>query len=201
MNKKIKLISNYYNNLVTKYGHSSKACDYGQAASQQIKFNVLGGCTDYSRKKVLDIGCGFADYYDFLSNKYEDVDYSGVDISEAMIKIAKKLHPDLNLEVRNVFEVPFERKFDVVSANGIFYLLGKEAWPIMCDFIKKMYDMSEQVVVFNTLSTWADDKVDGEFYADPELTIKFCKSISPWVTLRHDYHSRDFSVFIYKGRN
>lgn len=200
MNEKTRRISNYYNKLVSEYGHDHKSCDYGQAASQLAKFNVLSGCTNYSGKSVLDIGCGFADYYDFLSKKFVDVDYSGVDISQAMITMARELHPNLDLEVRNVFEVPKKRKFDIVNANGIFYLLGKDAWPIMSEFIEKMYDMSTDVIAFNTLSTWAEDKVDGEFYADPVETLKFCKVLSPWVTLKHDYHSRDFSVFIYKKK-
>jgi cyclopropane fatty-acyl-phospholipid synthase-like methyltransferase len=194
-------ISTYYDKLVAAYGHDPKSCDYGQSVSQIAKFNILSSCIDYSDKSVLDIGCGFADYYDFLSAKYQHVNYHGVDISVSMISKAKELHPNLQLEVRNVFENAPENKYDVVTANGVFYLLGENAWPLMCEFIKKMYDMSEQVVAFNTLSTWTSDKESSEFYADPEKVLAFCKTISSWVAIRHDYHSRDFSVFIYKNKN
>ena len=61
--------------------------------------------------------------------------------------------------------------------------------------------MSNSVVAFNSLSSWANDKEKGEFYADPLEVLKFCKTLSPWVVLRHDYHSRDFTIFIYKERN
>lgn len=194
-------ISTYYDELVTVYGHDPKSCDYGQSASQRSKFCVLSSCADYSGKSVLDIGCGFADYYDFLSAKYPHIDYHGVDLSVSMISMARKIHPNLHLEVRNVFENAPEKKYDIVTANGIFYLLGNNAWKLMCCFIQKMYDMSEEVVAFNSLSTWTKDKEIGEFYANPEKTLAFCKTISPWVALRHDYHSRDFSIFIYKNRN
>lgn len=200
-NKILDRIGHYYNDLVSTYGHHPRSCDYGQQESQKIKFTVLGTCTDYTNKSVLDIGCGFADFYSYLVQKYGSVDYHGVDISTKMIETAKTLHPSLHLEVRNVFEDVPDRKFDIITANGIFYLLGNEAWPLLQVFVKKMYDMCNEVVAFNTLSVWAPDKQDGEFYADPSVVLSFCKSLSPWVSLRHDYHTRDFSVFIYKSRN
>jgi SAM-dependent methyltransferase len=200
-NNVINNISNYYNNLVSKYGHDPRSCDYGHANSQKVKFNVLSQAASYDAKSILDIGCGFADYFDFLNEKFKEIDYHGVDISEMMISEGKKLHPEIKLELRNVFENPPLKKYDIVTANGIFYLLGNDSRLLMYQFIKKMFDMTNDLVVFNSLSTWAIDQVEGEFYADPCKTMAYCKSLSPWITLRHDYHPRDFSIFIYKNRN
>jgi len=195
-----KKISSYYDDLVSKYGHDPKSCDYGHANSQKVKFGVLS-LPISEGKSILDIGCGFADYYDYLKEKYKDIEYHGVDISGKMIEEAKKLHPELNLELKNVFETPPEKEYDIVTANGIFYLMGENSKSLMYDFIQKMYNMSKDLVIFNSLSTWADDQVDGEFYASPSDTLEFCKSITLWVTLRHDYHPRDFTIYIYKNRN
>ena len=71
----------------------------------------------------------------------------------------------------------------------------------MKTFITKMFEACEELVVFNSLSSWATDKVEGEFYADPLATLLFCKTLSPWVTLRHDYHPRYFTIYIYKNKN
>ena len=40
----------------------------------------------------------------------------------------------------------------------------------------------------------------GEFYADPVQTLSWCHTLSPFVVLRHDYHSRDFTVYVYKAQ-
>ncbi len=197
----IKSIGDYYDNLVNKFGHDPRSCDYGFAESQKIKFEILSQATSYNGKSILDIGCGFADYYDFLKLKFENIRYYGVDISERMITEAKKLHPDLKLEQTNVFDNTPLNKYDVVTSNGIFYLMGKNSKLLMFDFIKKMYEISNQIIVFNSLSTWANDQEISEFYADPLETLTYCKTLSPWVTLRHDYHPRDFTIYIYKNRN
>src|ERR1035437_8897399 len=183
-------IGNYYDDLVDKFGYDPRSCDYGHANSQKIKFNVLSEAISYDEKSILDIGCGFADYYDFLISKFKNIDYNGVDISAKMIEEAKKKHPTVKLELKNVFENASAKKYDIVTSNGIFYLLGKNSKLLMHEFISKMYEMAEQLVVFNSLSTWATDQEEGEFYADPLETVAFCKTISPWVTLRHDYHPR-----------
>jgi cyclopropane fatty-acyl-phospholipid synthase-like methyltransferase len=194
-------IGNYYNNLVEKFGDDPRSADYGHANSQAIKFNVLSEATNYTNKSILDIGCGFADYYDFLESKYKNIEYHGVDLSSKMIETAKIKHPELTLELKNVFDNPPSKKYDVVTANGIFYLLGKDSKILMHEFISKMFEMANDVVVFNTLSTWATDQEPIEFYADPSETLNFCKKLSQWVTIRHDYHPRDFTIYLYKNRN
>lgn len=197
----INSISEYYNSLVEKYGYDSKSCDYGNSNSQFVKFKVLSEAFDYSNKRVLDIGCGFADFYNFLSLNFDNFDYYGVDISSKMIETAKLRHPKIEIELRNVFENPIEEKFDIVTSNGIFYLLGNDSKNLMQNFISKMFDMTEEIVAFNSLSTWAEDQLEGEFYADPLETLDFCKTLTKWVTLRHDYHHRDFTIYMYKNRN
>jgi hypothetical protein len=34
--------------------------------------------------------------------------------------------------------------------------------------------------------------------AESLLTLNSCRQLTPWVALRHDYHPRDFTVYLYK---
>ncbi|MFA5991325.1 MAG: class I SAM-dependent methyltransferase [Candidatus Doudnabacteria bacterium] len=55
--------------------------------------------------KVLDIGCGSgADSLWFTKNNY---DYTGVDISETMIRLAKEGNAEANFEVKSFYELDF----------------------------------------------------------------------------------------------
>ncbi|MEI8292955.1 MAG: class I SAM-dependent methyltransferase [bacterium] len=189
-------IANFYNKRVQAFGHDPLACDYGRAASQQRKFAVLASVTDYAGLSVLDVGCGFADYAGFLSDRHRDVEYHGIDLSPAMIEMARQARPDLDLRVANILDLPEDVSYDVVSANGIFYLLGTEAPFLMRRLVGEMFRRSRRGVVFNSLSTWASIQEDGEFYADPLEVVAWCRELSPWVVLRHDYLPHDFTVFV-----
>jgi SAM-dependent methyltransferase len=191
-------IANYYQDLVQKYGHDPRACDYGRPQSQEIKFRVLSEAMPVKGRSVLDVGCGFADFHRFLRDRFGEVRYSGIDVCPAMVEEARRLDPHCEVKLANILDASIRERFDLVTANGIFYLLGDEAWPTMQEIVRRMYAVAEHAVAFNSLSSWAEDKDPGEFYADPAEVLQFCRTLTPWVVLRHDYHPRDFTIYMYK---
>ena len=196
-------IANFYNRRVAEYGHHPRACDYGHAESQKRKFHTLSSALDYTDRSVLDVGCGFADYADHLTESFRRITYSGVDLSPAMIAHARATHPDLDLRVGNILDEDATccPSHDIVSANGIFYLLGTEAHALMRQLVARMFARCREAVIFNSLSTWADFREPGEFYADPLNTVEWCRKLTPWVTLHHDYLPHDFTVVLRRERN
>jgi trans-aconitate methyltransferase len=192
-------ISKFYDGLVQTYGHDPRACDYGRAESQMAKFRVLADVAPLSNKSLLDVGCGFADFSAYLNERYSNVAYSGIDLSESMIREARRSRPNLDVRVCNIMDVDGDNIADVVTANGIFYLLEEQAPNLMHAIVARMFALCRQALAFNSLSSWAPDQVKEEFYADPAQTLSWCRELSPFVVLRHDYHSRDFTVYIYKG--
>lgn len=192
-------ISSYYEGLVGKFGHDTRACDYGSPVSQQRKFSVLSEAMPLANKTVLDVGCGFADFASYLTERFPGVSYQGVDISPAMVAGAKKARPDLNIRQLDILEEN-PGSYDFVTANGIFYLIKDSPETIMRRLVSRMFEISRSAVAFNSLSSWCPDKEDGEFYADPLANLEFCRTLTPWVVLRADYHPRDFTIYLYKNR-
>ncbi len=191
-------ISDYYERLIQQYGHDPRACDYGHPESQKIKFRVLSEIMPLSHCSLLDVGCGFADFATYLQQHFSGVRYSGIDLCDSMVAEARRNHPDLDLRTANLVDVSSDRKFDVVTSNGTFYLLGERAWPMMRKMIERMFSLASTAVAFNSLSAWASDQEVNEFYADPVQVLKFCHELTPRVVLRHDYHPRDFTVYLYR---
>lgn len=191
-------IGEYYDRLVERYGHDHRSCDYGRAESQRRKFEVLADVVPLEGKSVLDVGCGFADFSDYLLTRYADVKYAGLDLSAQMVRNARELHPQLDIRQMNLLHEDPGR-FDIVSANGIFYLLADDAWSLMRALVTRMYECANEAVSFNSLSTMASDQPAGEFYADPKEVLHFCLTLTPYVVLRHDYLQHDFTVYLYKN--
>jgi SAM-dependent methyltransferase len=191
-------ISEYYERLIRKYGHDHRACDYGRPQSQKIKFRVLSEVMPLGDCSLLDVGCGFADFATYLQQNFSGVTYSGIDLCASMVEEARRKHPELDLGTANFLNASFDHSFDVVTANGTFYLLGEQAWPVMSKMIERMFGLATSALAFNSLSNWASDQEPGEFYADPVQVLQFCRKLTPWVVLRHDYHPRDFTVYMYK---
>jgi len=193
-------IAGFYDRRVGEFGHDPRSCDYGRVESQQRKFRVLAEATDYTGLSVLDVGCGFADYAKFLGERFAAVRYHGVDLSPAMIAGARAAYPGVDVRVGNILNEPADQAYDIVSANGIFYLLGADAPVLMRRLVVAMFERCRIGVTFNSLSTWASVHEPGEYYADPLEVVAWCREITPWVTLRHDYLPHDFTITLLRER-
>lgn len=100
----------------------------------------------------------------------------------------------------NLLEEPADTTHDIVSANGIFYLLGRNAPVLMRWLVAEMFKRCRRGVTFNSLSTWASVYEPGAFYVDPLETVAWCRDFSPGVSLRHDYLPHDSSVYLFRER-
>ncbi|HWH81908.1 MAG TPA: class I SAM-dependent methyltransferase [Burkholderiaceae bacterium] len=191
-------IAAYYDRLVETHGHDPRACDYGRSSSQARKFAVLADVGDLTAKSVLDVGCGFADFAEYLAARHRDIRYTGVDIAPPMIRQASQLRPALDLRQVDILQAELTERWDLVTANGIFYLLGEDARGLMGRLVTRMFDLATWALSFNSLSSWAPHKEPHEFYADPLVTLELCRALTPHVVLRHDYMAHDFTVYMYR---
>ena len=115
-----------------------------------------------------------------------------------MIRVAKERHSDLSIRRLNILDED-PGPFDIVIANGIFYLLGADAKTVMQELIARMFEIAKETVVFTSLSTRASVQNVGEFHADAAETFNFCQSLCDRMVLRHDYLQHDFAIYMYKS--
>jgi len=72
---------------------------------------ALGG----DEQTVLEVGCGGGYNSEIISSERPELEYQGLDISEAMIAISQSHYPDRLFRIGSAYELPFEpRSFDVV---------------------------------------------------------------------------------------
>lgn len=191
-------IAAYYDRLVAEHGYSVRARDASTPEGLAVRYRALSEVADLSNRRVLEVGCGFGDLGAYLTAKFPGVDYSGIDLSPAMIETGRRVHPSLRLQQADVLELDRGLTFDVVLAQGVFYLLGEKAQRKMQTLIRCMFERCRVAVAFCSISAWAESKDEGEFYPDPLDTLAYCRSVTPWVGLRHDYHPGDFTVYMYR---
>ena len=189
----------FYQALLEKHGDSFRALNWGSAESQRKRFQVLSDIGIKSGDKILDVGCGLADFNAWLVERVPGVNYSGIDITPSMVQAAQKRFPDEVITNNTIFDTEIGIDvFDYLVASGIFFLRKEEPLKHMESVVSAMFQKSVKGIAFNSLSAWASAKTEQEFYADPHEVIEFCKKLSPHIVLRHDYHPADFTVYVFK---
>ena len=188
-----------YSALVQRYGESFQALDWSSRESQNRRFAILEEVACLHNASVLDVGCGFGDFYGRMKASELQVRYTGIDIAAAMIDRACARFPEANFCLQDPLDAsPEIASHDYVLSSGIFAKRRTAPLAFLKAMVGRMFELANHAVAFNSLSSWAEEKEASEFYADPAEVLQFCRTLTPWVVLRHDYHPRDFTVYMYK---
>ena len=201
MNKlDMELIIKRYRERLGKYGQDVKALASGNRERQLIRFEVLSRVGDLNNHSVLDLGCGFADFYAYLKEKGLKPDYTGYDICPDLIKICKTRFPEAKFKTIDIQETPVKKKFDYVVSSQTFNnkLTKEDNETLIRDIIKRAYELSNIGIAIDMLSNYVDFREEHLHYYSPEDIFRFCKTITKRVALIHDYPLFEFTVYLYK---
>lgn len=189
-------VASYYEELVAKFGYDPRACDYGRAESQRIKFEAITRVilehAGPGVPSVLDVGCGFGDLRDHLVANRLVVEYTGVEIVEVMARVARARRPDLRIVVADALDARITGEpFDIVVANGLFYLRTPDFDAYFDSMFERLFALSTRLTLITLLSAHADTKNEGEVYFDPADLAARAGRLTRRFALHHDYMRHD----------
>lgn len=197
--------SSLYRSLLSEHGRSPKALNWSNEATQRDRFAIAFDMGISGDASVLDVGCGLADFRAFLKERGHRGSYCGIDLTPEMIATAQARFPADRFQRANLLALSDEElpgfECDVVVASGIFYFRRNEPDRFMKEMVTRLFRLARRSLAFNSLSAWADRPAGpDEFRADPVETLQFCRSLTPWCALRHDYHPGDFTIVMRRAR-
>lgn len=181
-------------------GYDVKTLGWGTAEQQQYRFGrTLTGGIRFDGKSVLDIGCGFGDYRDFLRRQGVSISrYIGWDINQDLVEEARRRHAaeaDVRFEQYDLARSPLPREpvADIGIMLGVLNFNLKETldnYDYSRMTIEKAFRLVRDALVVDFLSTRMTEtypKEDFVFYHRPEAMLEIALSLSPDVVLKHDY--------------
>ena len=204
------IIKNYYNFYLKKYKNGPRAVNWKSKKSNKIRFDKILEAGNFNNKKIHDVGCGLAHFYEFLKNKKINFTYIGSDISKEMICSAKNNHLNKNINLQNINLLKINNKrilkklsSDFVVANGLFAvkanLSNKYWWLFIRKMLKKMFYITEECLIFNCMKMNVDYKDKHLYYQPIDKLLKFVeKNLSKKVVIKQNYPLYEFMVYIYK---
>jgi trans-aconitate methyltransferase len=187
-------IAAYYDELAAKYGNAPQAVDAPNQVALDVRYQALGDLCDMNGKRVLEVGCGHGGLGAYLTDRYPEIDYRGIDISEGLLSLGRQAHPDLRLYHRDLSDL--SDSYDVVLAQGIFYLL--DGISHASELVRRMLALADEAVAFTAVSAWKPNRQPGELHVDPIAMLQFCHALSSRVALRHDYLDGDVAFYLYR---
>jgi SAM-dependent methyltransferase len=188
---------NFYDRHLRDFGDTPQAVRWtpeGQMMRYKTLLTVTG---DLSGKSILDFGCGKGDLYGFFRNNGLSVSYCGIDVNENLIALAQRKYPNARFIATDIDEYPFDLRFDVIMAIGVFNLRIAGIQDSMQCLLKRLFRLCRESLHANFLSYYVPRRNVELFYVRPEEILTFAiTEMSPTVTVKH--LQEDIFLSVYK---
>ena len=207
MSSKVDLaaVERYYTSKLTEYGATAQGVDWNGEASQHKRFEqLLRIVSPGDAFSLNDLGCGYGALLAFLPQLQADFRYTGIDVSDAMVAEARRLH-GADARARFYCAGRFDEPADYTVASGIFNVrpaIAADEWEAHIEATLAHMDwVSRKGFAFNCLTKYSDpEKMRPDLhYTDPCKWFDHCeRTYARAVALLHDYGLYEFTIIVRK---
>ncbi len=155
--------------------------------------------------RLLDLGCGTGHLLEHLKRSGRDarVAYTGIDLSDRFIQLAKDKHPEADFRVVDILQDDSAlEQFDFAIINGVFTskceMSFDDMWSFVQRLLTKVYQHTSIGVAVNMMSKQVDWERSDLFHL-PLDTLAFflCRHLTRHFIIRNDYGLYEFTAYIY----
>ena len=189
-----------YNKRLAIWGDDTRTLASGTEERRLIRFNVLYEVGIKEGSSILDLGCGFGDFYGYLQEiGIKNIDYTGYDINPKLIEIAKQKYPAAQFDVKDI-QIDSFPEFDFIVSSEAFNLKleSQNNYDFIAEMLNICYEHSRIAVAIDFLTSYVDFESAEGFHYSPEKIFTIAKQITKRVCLRHDYPIYQFCIYLYK---
>lgn len=199
-------VAAYYAAKLAAHGPTPRGVDWNGVESHEIRHRqFLRLIGDDLSASVIDLGCGFGDFYRFLKSRDHQGSFTGYDIAPEMIDQARALHGESAALCWRVGSSPQEPA-DYAIASGIFNVKGSANHVEWQDYVRAtvaaLARAGRRGFAFNLLSLSSDParRRPDLYYADAADTLRHClDTYGRSVALLQDYGLYEFTVIVRQG--
>lgn len=192
-------IYNYHRKRLKSWaGNNPKVQGWQSVESQQARFDAIAHALDFNGKRIVDLGCGLGELYDYLNLTFTLNHYQGVDQHRPFLKQAKSRIGASNVEFLYGDISRHECvDADIIVACGSLNYRSRDP-DYLSKIVTRMYQQANDAVVFNLL--------DSDYFHDRSLLkaynrkaiYRFCKTLTDQVILIDNYADDDFTIVLEK---
>lgn len=191
-------IFRYHRQRIKEYGPGgAEALGWARTEGQQVRFQALTQIGDLAYHSVLDAGCGYADLYPYLRQRYAGVRYHGIEQMPELLAVARARYRDAaDITLSNGdFLRPSLPTADYVLASGALNYRSRDP-RFVYQAIEKLFGSCHIGLGFNLLS-WEPANGGPLAAYEPAAVLAFCRQLAPRAELLEGYWEGDFTVFVY----
>jgi hypothetical protein len=206
--KKYLSIISHYESCLEKHGDTHLGVDWPNKEDANTRHKVM---LEVIKQKtsgpitLLDFGCGASHLYEYiLQCKLDNIEYSGLDLSEKFINLSKSKFPFINFFCLDILDgdTGFP-EFDYIILNGVFTEKCNLSFDEMLAYfqatLSRVFCRARTGIAFNVMSAQVDWEREDLFHLPFDVLASFLKkNISRHFVMRHDYGLYEYTTYVYR---
>jgi len=210
MKKDYSKIIEHYESCLEKHGDNHLGVDWPKLDDVEKRYKIMLDIIRINEENdnivsLLDFGCGTAHLLEYIKkNNFKKILYSGLDISQKFIDVAKEKHPKYSFFCTDILNSDFGiQNFDYIVMNGVFTekreLSFDEMWEYFTKMITIIYEKCNKGFSFNVMSKNVDWEREDLFHVSHDFLSDFlCKNLTRNYIIRNDYGLYEYTVYVLK---
>jgi len=182
-----------------QHGYHPHSLLWSNTEVQELRFKILADIGIGRGDSVLDVGCGFGDFADYLKRQGKAVEFTGIDVSEELLQEGQKHFPDLKLIQGDLFDFnPAPQSYDYVTLSGALNRKYDGASDYTFQLITRMFETCKKGIAFNLLDArheWTAGRWDLQSFHPDEISA-FVDQLSGNNQIVDGYLENDFTVYV-----
>lgn len=189
----------WYEDKVRTFGFDHRSLGFRSRSSQEKRFEALLALGDFHGRRLLDVGCGFGDFLQFLGDRGIHPDYTGLDICEPMVSRCRERFSGSGARfvAADVLQHVPADSYDYVVASGIFGLDSPGVRERIAPTLERMSSWATAGCAANFLSSRSPVKAPARVYVDPCEALAMGLALTPAARLDHSYLPNDFTLYLF----
>jgi len=193
--------ADFYDGCCIEHKESWRACCWSSEEDQYLQFSVMANhmidWQDLSGISVLDIGCGQGDFYNYLLKRNNTIQYTGIDVSPEMIKIAKEKNPNANFIQGGFLEKDLE-SYDYVFSIGAFNSIREgNQLDFLDKCIEKMLKITKRTAGLMLTNQVIQSNFPLIYHYNPADVLSHCLKYTHFLNLNHTSLFSQMAFFIF----
>ena len=188
------------------HGPTSEGVDWGSDESRMLlRYDKMLAVIETplaNKASLLDVGCGYGGLLGYLGKLKIELDYTGIDVADNMIKWASENSRAGRFLCGDILNYNFDRDFDYVVCSGVLtQKLDATATDIdryAARLIRRMFELCRRGMAFNVMTTKVNYFANNLYYRNPSEMFSWCISeITSHIKIDHSYPLYEYTVYLY----
>lgn len=204
-------IVSHYERCFQRSGARPEGVDWPNGRDLEARYatqlSILEAAEAGSKPVLLDVGCGPGLLLDYLkaTDRLDELEYRGLDLSTNMIEAAKQRWPDRDFSIRNIVTDPLpERGVDFVIMNGVLTEKVEVSQDAMIKLAQPLiiaaFRAARVGIAFNVMSHHVDrQRADLFHWGFDELAAFLKQDVSRHYTFRADYGLYEYTALVWRN--